>query len=295
VSLNNANTPETYFVPKKSYWPILGAIGLFTTVVGIINWVHGHHYGPLVFLAGAVIIAFMMYGWFSSVIQESLQNLYSKQVDISFRFSMAWFIVSEVMFFLAFFGALFYARTYSVPWLGGIGSKVSTHTLLWEHFEAAWPLLQNPNPSKFIGPKEIIDTWGIPALNTLILLSSGVTMTIAHYALKENQRLKLLITLLVTVVLGSVFLTFQAYEYHHAYTKLGLTLNSGIYGTTFFMLTGFHGAHVAIGTLMLLIMLFRCFKGHFTSEKHFAFEAAAWYWHFVDVIWLFLFIFVYWL
>jgi cytochrome c oxidase subunit 3 len=286
---------QHYYVPEQSYWPIIGSIGLFTMVIGGINVLHAHEYGWLIFLAGAFMTAFMMFGWFGSVIKESRQGLYSPQLDRSFRWGMVWFIFSEVMFFAAFFGALFYARHFSVPWMGGIGAKPATHALLWDHFTALWPLLKNPDPTKFVGPFEAMGAWGIPALNTVILLSSGATVTVAHLALKNNHRKKLILGLMGTITLGALFLFFQAYEYYHAYTELGLKLNSGIYGSTFFMLTGFHGAHVTIGTIMLTVMLIRCIRGHFTPEKHFGFEATAWYWHFVDVVWLILFIFVYWL
>lgn len=285
---------QHYYVPEKSYWPIIGSIGLFTLVIGIVNILHAHEYGWAIFLLGALIIAFMMFGWFGAVIHESSQGLYSPQLDRSFRWGMAWFIFSEVMFFGAFFGALFYVREWAIPWLGGFGARASTH-LLWENFQATWPLLQNPDPTKFVGPHEAMSAFGIPALNTLILLSSGATVTFAHHALKNNHRHKLLIGLFATILLGATFLGFQAYEYYDAYTEMGLKLNSGIYGTTFFMLTGFHGAHVTIGTIMLFVIFIRCMKGHFTPEHHFGFEATAWYWHFVDVVWLFLFILVYWL
>jgi len=286
---------EHYYVPKSSYWPILGSIGLFTLLVGLIHILHANPYGWYIFLAGALIIAYMMFGWFSAVIRESRQGLYSNQLDNSFRLGMVWFIFSEIMFFGGFFGVLFYVRELVVPWLGGIGAKVSTHELLWDQFQAAWPLLKNPDPTKFTAPKEAMGAWGIPALNTLILLSSGATVTWAHLALKQNHRIQLALGLFATIALGATFLGFQIYEYYHAYTELGLKLNSGIYGTTFFMLTGFHGAHVTIGTLMLIVIFLRCLNGHFTPEKHFAFEATAWYWHFVDVIWLLLFTLVYWL
>ncbi|HXH54550.1 MAG TPA: cytochrome c oxidase subunit 3 [Gammaproteobacteria bacterium] len=286
---------QRYYVPEQSYWPIIGSIGLFTMVIGGINILHTQDYAWLIFLAGAFITVFMMFGWFGNVVKESRKGLYSPQLDRSFRWGMVWFIFSEAMFFAAFFGALFYARHYSIPWMGGIGAKPATHALLWEHFTALWPLLQNPDPAKFVGPFEAMGAWGLPTLNTLILLSSGGTLTFAHLALKNNHRKKLVIGLMATVALGILFLSLQGYEYYHAYTKLGLKLNSGIYGSTFFMLTGFHGAHVTIGTIMLTVILVRCIRGHFTPEKHFGFEATAWYWHFVDVVWLMLFIFVYWL
>lgn len=287
-----------YYVPAKSYWPLIGSIGLITTVTGVVNILHDHLAGKYIFLAGSLIMAFMMYGWFSHVIQEGQEGLYNDQVDRSFRWSMAWFIFSEVMFFSAFFGVLLYVRLYAVPWAAEEGTKVMVHdafATLHPNFISVWPLFVNPNPELYPGPSAVINPWGLPALNTLLLLTSGLTVTWAHHALKRQQRKYLILGLVLTILLGSAFLCVQAYEYHHAYTELGLTLKSGIYGTTFFMLTGFHGAHVTIGTIMLFIMLIRAIKGHFTPERHFGFEAAAWYWHFVDVVWLFLFIFVYWL
>lgn len=293
--IENEEKYQHYYVPDHSYWPIIGSIGLFTLVIGFVNILHEHPTGWYAFLGGATILSFMMFGWFGTVINESHQGLYSPQMDRSFRWGMVWFIFSEVMFFGGFFGALFYTREIVVPWLGGIGAKVSTHELLWDQFQAAWPLLVNPNPTLFVGPKEAMGAWGIPALNTLILLSSGATITLAHHALKNGNRQGLILWQSATIILGLTFLGFQAYEYYEAYHVMGLKLNSGIYGTTFFMLTGFHGAHVTIGSIMLIVILLRAIKGHFTPEKHFAFEAVAWYWHFVDVVWLMLFILVYWL
>ncbi|MCF8182715.1 MAG: cytochrome c oxidase subunit 3, partial [Limnohabitans sp.] len=238
---------------------------------------------------------YMFAGWFSNVIAESLSGKYNKQVDISFRMGMGWFILSEVMFFAAFFGALFYARVLSVPWLSGEGHGVVTHQFLWPAFKASWPMSVMPNPSNFTVYKDTIPAFGLPAVNTLILLISGVTVTFAHWALKKAQRNYLNIWLAVTVALGALFVYLQATEYHHAYTELSLKLSSGIYGSTFFLLTGFHGFHVTMGAVMLAVILLRSIKGHFTKNDHFAFEAVAWYWHFVDVVWLGLFIFVYWL
>jgi cytochrome c oxidase subunit 3 len=239
---------------------------------------------------GIACILSMMFGWFRTVIGESLAGIYSKQVDTSFRMGMMWFIFSEVMFFCAFFGALFYARTFSVPWLGGEGDGALTNFFLWKDFAAAWP---SNGPAQVGGAFQTMPAWGVPLLNTLILLSSGVTITIAHHALRAGNRKQLLIWLGATVLLGALFLNFQAHEYIEAYTKLNLTLGSGVYGSTFFMLTGFHGLHVTLGAIMLSIIWLRCLKGHFTRDHHFAFEAVAWYWHFVDVVWLGLFIFVY--
>jgi cytochrome c oxidase subunit III len=281
-----------YYVPHGSHWPIVATVGLTTMVVGASMMFNGAALGTWVLLTGVVITLYMVFGWFGTVIRESQAGLYNAQVDRSFRWGMAWFILSEVMFFAAFFGALFYARVLAVPWLGGEGTGLSTNLFLWPQFEAAWP---TAGPAALGGPFEIIGAWGIPALNTAILLTSGVTITWAHWGLKENKRDHLIWGLVATVALGVIFLGFQAYEYGHAYRDLNLTLASGIYGSTFFMLTGFHGLHVTLGAIMLTVILIRSIKGHFTSQDHFGFEAVAWYWHFVDVVWLLLFIFVYWL
>jgi cytochrome c oxidase subunit III len=286
----HTHDPNVYYVPHGSYWPMVGSIGLFTTVLGAANWMNGLAWGQGVMYAGMAILVVMLFGWFGSVIRESIAGMYNKQVDVSFRMGMVWFIFSEVMFFAAFFGALFYARALSVPWLGGEGDGAMTHALLWSGFDSTWP---TNGPAELGGGYETISAWGIPLLNTLLLLASGVTITIAHHALKAGQRGQLLFWLAATVVLGVVFLGFQAYEYIHAYRDLNLTLGSGIYGSTFFMLTGFHGMHVTLGAIMLTVIWFRCAKGHFDKDNHFGFEAVAWYWHFVDVVWLGLFLFVY--
>jgi len=287
---------EKYFVPEGSHWPLVGCIGIFTLLVGLANWLHKNSIGPIMFFIGAAVLVYMMFGWFGTVISENEKGISTgEQVERSFRWGMIWFIFSEVMFFATFFGTLLYARVLSVPWLGGAGSGDLTHVLLWPNFVASWPLLHNPDPTQFQGPHEVMSTWGIPALNTLILLSSGLTITIAHWGLYKNNRMQLIVGQIMTILLGITFLTMQVIEYGEAYTENGLKLASGIYGSTFFMLTGFHGLHVTLGTIMLIVILGRILKGHFTPEHHFAFEAVAWYWHFVDVVWLGLFIFVYWL
>ncbi len=284
----------TYYIPKPSGWPIIASIGLTTTLVGAASWLHADWYGPYIFTLGLGILVFMMFGWFGQVIYENKKGYYDQQVDRSFRWGMCWFIFSEVCFFGAFFGALFYSRFWTIPILGGEKYPL-TNYLLWDNFKAAWPLVNNPDNVLFVGAREAMGAWGLAALNTLILLTSGASITWAHWALKLKKQKQLIIAMIITVLLGCLFLACQAYEYHEAYTELNLTLDAGIYGTTFFMLTGFHGLHVTIGTIMLIVITIRCAKHHFTPERHFAFEAVAWYWHFVDVVWLFLFIFVYWL
>lgn len=288
-----------YYVPHSSVWPIVGSVALFLTAFGAVHLIHQSTekvaaeggFGAPIFYLGLAAIAFMMFGWFRAVIKESLEGMVSNQLDRSFRMGMAWFIVSEVMFFAAFFGALFYARIISVPWLAGAGSNLETHIRLWPDFADTWPLFITPGGTT----AEAMAAWGLPFINTTILVTSSLTVTFAHWAMKKNQRAPLIFWLAITVALGATFLTLQIVEYKHAFDELGLTLGSGIYGSTFFMLTGFHGAHVTLGAIMLTVMLLRCSRGHFTADDHFAFEATTWYWHFVDVIWLFLFTFVYWL
>jgi cytochrome c oxidase subunit 3 len=287
-----AHTADRYYVPHGTRWPIVGSVGLFLFMFGFASLLNGASAAELIMLAGAAIIIFMVFGWFRVVINENQAGLYNLQVDRSFRMGMAWFIASEVMFFAAFFGALFYARVHSVPALTGEGAEWFTNLLLWPGYEGGWP---TNGPANIGGAFEAMGAAGIPALNTAILLSSGVTVTIAHHALRANNRPLLIAMLAATFLLGFTFVGFQAYEYHHAYEELNLTLGSGVYGSTFFMLTGFHGLHVTLGGIMLFVIWLRCLRGHFTPERHFAFEAVAWYWHFVDVVWLGLFIFVYWL
>ena len=285
-----------YYIPEPSHWPIIGSIALFSLMLGAAMLLNGNggNSGLVLMTIGALILIYMLVGWFGTVIRESESHTYNAQVDISFRWGMIWFIFSEVMFFAAFFGALFYARAYSMPWLSGEGIGATTNFYLWPGFEAIWPQTAN-GPGDIGGGFTVMKPWGIPALNTFILLSSGVTVTWAHHALKDQNRGQLIMGLLFTVILGFIFVGFQAYEYIHAYTDLNLRLGSGIYGSTFFMLTGFHGLHVTLGAIILTVILCRCVVGHFTPKNHFAFEAAAWYWHFVDVVWLGLFIFVYWI
>ena len=287
-----AHAQDKYYLPHGTSWPILGSIALFTLLLGVAILLNGAGVGQWLLGAGVLLLLYMMFRWFGEVIGESEGGLYNLQVDKSFRMAMGWFIFSEVMFFAVFFSSLFYARQLSMAWLGGEGSDVWTNLLLWPDFENVWP---SNGPGNIGGKFESMDAWGVPALNTAILLTSGATITIAHHALKANHCGMLAVFLALTFLLGFTFLGCQAYEYTEAFTELNLTLKSGIYGTTFFMLTGFHGLHVTIGAIMLTVIWLRCLKGHFTPDRHFAFEAVAWYWHFVDVVWLGLFIFVYWL
>jgi cytochrome c oxidase subunit 3 len=290
----HAQDSNKYYIPHHSPWPIMGSIALFSMMMGAVAYLNDW-LGPWVFLPGAVLLICLFIFWFHTVIGENQHGIYNLQVDRSFRMGMMWFIFSEVMFFAAFFGALFYARVLSVPWLGGRGTKLFTNLVLWPTYEGTWPTNGPAHVGGKNGAFEVIPAFSLPAINTLILLTSGVTVTIAHHALRENKRAVLTVFLALTFILGFSFVALQAHEYGEAYRELGLRLSTGIYGSTFFMLTGFHGLHVTIGAIMLTIIWLRVLRGHFTPQRHFAFEAVAWYWHFVDVVWLGLFIFVYWL
>ena len=292
-----STTKDAYYIPHKAQWPIFGSIGLSTLLAGFANYLNGASYGSTMMIVGLGVLVTMFFGWFGTVIAESESGAFNAQVDTSFRMGMIWFIFSEVMFFAAFFGSLYYTRVLSESWLaGGENFALGATKQLWDGFTAAWP---NNGPGHVGGFDDgsfhPMGAWGLPALNTLILLSSGATVTWAHWGLLANNRAQLIKGLIATVILGFSFVAFQATEYHEAYTEMGLTLGTGIYGSTFFMLTGFHGLHVTIGAIFLTVVLFRSIRGHFSAKHHFAFEAAAWYWHFVDVVWLGLFIFVYWL
>ncbi len=281
----------SYYVPESSKWPILASLALGLMMIGTgMVLVYGASGMPVMALGLLGVLAVMAL-WFRDVVIESRGGLYDDQMDRSFRWGMGWFIFSEVMFFAAFFGALFYVRTFALPWLDGEGAK-GVAALLWPDFTASWPLL-NPPDSSISGPRETFSPWHLPLVNTLILVSSSITLTIAHEGLKEGVRASTRFWLTVTVLLGLCFITIQGVEYYEAYAHYGITLQAGIYGATFFLLTGFHGLHVIIGTIILAVMLVRVFRGHFTADSHFGFEAAAWYWHFVDVVWIGLFLFVY--
>jgi cytochrome c oxidase subunit III len=282
-----------YFVPAPSRHPAMTATALLFVIFGAGQWINGADWGKWFLLAGFVLLAYVLQGWFRDAIGESEGNQYSPRIDISFRWSMSWFIFSEVMFFGAFFGALYWARQQALPSLGGLENAI-----LWPDFKAVWPSQAQGvtgSPAGIVEPFVTMGPLWIPTINTVLLLSSGVTLTIAHHALIANERARCVAFMWITVVLGATFLGFQAYEYVHAYSDLNLKLSSGIYGSTFFMLTGFHGFHVFVGMLMLLFITLRLMKGHFTPTHHFGFEGAAWYWHFVDVVWLGLYIVVYWL
>jgi cytochrome c oxidase subunit III len=278
---------SSYYIPQPSTWPIIGATALLFMGFGAAFTMNDLGAGPWLLLVGFAILVYLLFGWFGQVAGESEKGTYNAQVDVSFRWGMSWFIFSEVMFFAAFFGALFYMRILSVPDL----AHGESGALLWPGYTPKWPV-SGPGIEETFTP---MGAWGIPAINTLILLTSGATVTWAHWGLIKNNRSQLILGLILTIALGIVFLFLQGYEYYHAYHELNLNLTMGAYGATFFMLTGFHGFHVTMGTIMLIVILGRCIAGHFKPEHHFGFEGVSWYWHFVDVVWLLLFVLVYWL
>jgi cytochrome c oxidase subunit 3 len=286
-------TTPYYFVPQPSRHPAFAAFGLFWVVLGAGQWINGADWGKYSLAFGLLWLFWVLFQWFRDAVTESEGGSYGHKIDLSFRWSMSWFIFSEVMFFGAFFSALWWMRSHSVPALGSLDNA-----LLWPGFKSVWPSLAagvTASPAGIIEPFQAMTPFWLPTINTALLLTSGVTLTIAHHALRENQRGKTITFMWLTVLLGIIFLFVQGYEYAHAYSDMNLKLTSGAYGSTFFMLTGFHGFHVLVGMLMLLFITLRLQKGHFTADRHFGFEGAAWYWHFVDVVWLGLYILVYWL
>ena len=293
MSSSAQGTTPHYFVPQPSRHPAFAAFGLFFVILGAANWINGVEWGKFSLAFGLLWLFWVLFQWFRDATRESEGGQYGRKIDISYRWSMSWFIFSEVMFFGAFFTALWWMRSHSVPALGGVDNA-----LLWPDFKAVWPSLQpgaTASPADIIEPFQTMTPFWLPTINTALLLTSGVTLTIAHHLLRDNKRGATIFWMWVTVLLGFAFACVQGYEYHHAYTEMNLKLSSGAYGSTFFMLTGFHGFHVIVGMLMLFFITIRLMKGHFTPEHHFGFEGAAWYWHFVDVVWLGLYTLVYWL
>ena len=291
-STSPSGTPY-YFVPAPSSHPVMAAIGLLFVFFGAAQWINGAAWGQYTMYFGLAWLFLTLFRWFRQAVSESEGGSYGHKVDLSFRWSMSWFIFSEVMFFGAFFSALWWIRAHSVPDLGSLESA-----LLWPDFKAVWPTAAagaTASPAGIVEPFQTMGPFWLPTINTALLLSSGVTLTIAHHALQAGERGRTIAFMWITVLLGMGFLGVQAYEYAHAYSDLNLKLSSGAYGSTFFMLTGFHGFHVLVGMLMLLFITLRLQKGHFTPQRHFGFEGAAWYWHFVDVVWLGLYTLVYWL
>ncbi|MDT3684509.1 MAG: cytochrome c oxidase subunit 3 [Pseudorhodoplanes sp.] len=261
-----------YHLVDPSPWPVIGSVSAFVLAIGAIAWMHNMFTGaPLVFAAGALGVLYTMFGWWRDVILEAEHGGYhTRVVQLHHRYGMLLFIASEVMFFVAWFWAYF-----NVALFPDAAKDVARTAFIG----GVWP------------PKgiETFDPWHLPLLNTLILLTSGTTVTWAHHALLEGDRDGLKKGLWLTVLLGLTFTAVQAYEYSHA----AFDFKGNIYGATFFMATGFHGAHVIIGSIFLIVCLARAYAGHFTPKQHLGFEFAAWYWHFVDVVWIFLFACIY--
>jgi cytochrome c oxidase subunit 3 len=289
-----------YHLVNPSPWPAVGATAAFITAVGLIVWMRSMAGTPLFGIRGPTVLFIGMLGllatmalWWRDVVREAHGGDHTPVVQLHLRYGMILFIASEVMFFVAWFwayfdAALFPAAVYPIDLATPAGPVEATNEVVGmvdrnALFGGHWP----PKPSEaFHGT---FNPWGLPLVNTLILLTSGTTVTWAHHALLENDRKGLVWGLFLTVVLGILFTSCQAYEYSHA----GFNYAGHMYGATFFMATGFHGAHVIIGTIFLTVCLLRALAGHFTPKQHFGFEAAAWYWHFVDVVWLFLFTCIY--
>ena len=291
-STTHGSTPY-YFVPGPSRHPAMAALGMFFILLGASQWINGTDWGKWSLAFGMALFLGVLYQWFKEAIHESETGQYGHKIDLSFRWSMSWFIFSEVMFFGAFFTALWWARSHSMPALGNL-----ENALLWPDFKAVWPSMAagvTGSPAGIVEPFSTMTPFWLPTINTALLLASGVTLTIAHHALIAGNRARTIGFMWMTVILGTTFLGVQGYEYFHAYSDLNLKLTSGVFGSTFYMLTGFHGFHVFIGMLMLLFITLRLQKGHFTPDRHFGFEGAAWYWHFVDVVWLGLYVLIYWL
>jgi cytochrome c oxidase subunit 3 len=313
---------EKYYVPEKSRLAICATTGLMLSIYGAASIMNDMTFGDpteptnswAIFICGLFFFLATLFGWFRTAIRENIAGMNSAQLKKSYKLGMFWFIFSEVMFFFVFFGTLFYMRTLVGPWLAGEGEGGRMNGLLWEGFQYTWPMMQTPQEAVGGAAAQVIANNGsftsahtsmsfadahawylwLPLWNTIILLSSSFTCHIAHVGILAGDRKKFNLWLAITVALGIIFVALQALEYYEAYVEFGLTLNSGIYGSTFFMLTGFHGFHVALGMTMLLIQLLRSLIGkQFTAEDHFGFEASSWYWHFVDVVWVFLFLFVY--
>lgn len=257
-----------YHIIDPSPWPLIGSISALIMAVGAVMWMHE---GPLyVMLIGLLGVFYTMFGWWSDVIKEAHRGDHTPVVQMHLRYGMILFIASEVMFFVAWFWAFFDASLF--PDEAVQVSRAAFTGGVWPPHDVT-----------------VLDPWHLPLFNTVILLLSGTTVTWAHHALLHNDRSSLKLGLLCTIVLGAIFSAVQFYEYAVA----PFSFSDSIYGATFFMATGFHGFHVLVGTIFLLICLLRAMKGHFSPQQHFGFEAAAWYWHFVDVVWLFLFAAIY--
>ncbi len=313
---------EKYYVPDNSKLAVCATTGLILSIFGAASIMNDMTFGDPgestnswpIFLFGLFFFVATLFNWFRIVIRENMAGMNSAQLKQSYVLGIFWFIFSEVMFFFAFFGALFYIRNLSGPWLGGEGDGGRMSALLWDGFQYAWPMMETPqevlggaaaqpiaNNGTFTSPHTSMafadaHAWyaWLPMWNTIILLTSSVTCHIAHNGILAGDKKKFNWWLGITVALGIIFLYLQYMEYHEAYVEFGLTLKSGVYGSTFFMLTGFHGFHVALGMTMLLIQWLRSVRGgHFSAEDHFGFEASSWYWHFVDVVWIMLFLFIY--
>ena len=271
-----ATKHHDYHLVDPDPWPLIGAFAALAMFGGLVMWFHDNRYGPFVATGGLIVVLITMYSWWSNTVREAHEGYHTPVVQLHLRYGMILFIASEVMFFLAWFWAFFSAALFpaAIEVVNGAAQPIADAAA-----QAQWP------------PRgiEVLDPWGFPLLNTLILLCSGTTVTWAHHSLIHGNRDGLKLGLLLTILLGVLFTSIQAYEYAQA----PFAFKGNIYGATFFMATGFHGFHVIVGTIFLTVCLIRAHRGDFTPRQHFGFEAAAWYWHFVDVVWLFLFTSIY--
>lgn len=284
---------SNYYVPPRSPLPIIGAIGLFLFALGSLNFTT--LWGPGLFIIGLLVLLGMIFSWFRAVIRESRQGLYDAQMQRSFRWGMFWFIFCELFLFGILLGALIYIRWATLPSLAGNGSGGSllTHYLLWPDFQKTWPLLKNPAPYLFAGGNLAPAAWGIPTLNTLLLLSSAILVTWAFLMSKKANRWAPPTGLLAAILLGIVFLFLQLFYYSEVISIYKFTIGSGIYGSLFSILTVVHMLHVLVGIFILSVVLVRYAAGHFSAQNNFAFEAAIWFWLLITALWLLIFMFLY--
>ena len=264
VKMSLSVQKHPFHLVDPSPWPIFSSLAAFSTTVGAVLFMHGYQGGNTLFASGVCMVLYSMFVWWRDIIREAtFQGHHTRTVQIGLRYGMLLFIVSEIMFFVAFFWAFFHSSLAPTIEIG-----------------AVWPPKGIP----------VLNPWEVPFLNTIILLTSGASVTWAHHALLAGEKQQAIYSLVVTVLLAIAFTSLQVFEYIEA----PFTIADGIYGSTFFLATGFHGFHVFVGTVFLGICLVRVVQNHFTKHHHFGFEAAAWYWHFVDVVWLFLFVAIYW-
>ena len=285
---------EKYYIPNSSPYPLVGTIGIFLLLFGFVNWIHEETWGMYCALAGLIIFIGVLCFWFRRIIKEYRTGLSTAaQVQRAYRWGVFWFLFTEALFFFGLFFALFYVQVFGIKWLAGEGHGAVTHLMLWPNFQHGWPVMSLPNPNQYTGPAEGPNPWGIPLLNTLVILISVFTITMARKATFEMKRKKMLSYQMATILLAVVFLVLQGFEYYYAYTEEMLKLGSGIYGNIFYFMTGFDGLHVVAGIIMLLVIFFRMKRGDYDSQRNLGVRLISWYWYFVAIVWILLFLFLY--